>query len=136
MPSPIESTTPIGISQRARPIQAPMMRPTASMPSATATYALPRIGRPITLVNASTPSPRATSDTVTRPSLDFCRGGRGGTGGYGPGFSPGYCGNTCGDRGYAWYPSDAAYGLELAYGPYGANGGRYPGGPEAGGMGG
>jgi hypothetical protein len=59
--------------------------------------------------------------------------GTGGGGGTWP--SPGYAYVDVALDGEVGYPSDAAYGLVLAYGPCGANGGPYDGGPDVGGGG-
>src|SRR5438874_749280 len=63
----------------------------------------------MTSTSATTPIDSSASESVSRPSRDGSRGGLTGGGGGGGGTpSPGY-----------------GYGL-LAYGPYGANGARYP----------
>src|SRR5256714_7882244 len=119
IPSMSASTIPSAIRPRDRPNQAPSTRPTPTMARATATYpANGIVPCPITSTSPTTPRPSRIREKVTRPRRE---GGRTGLTGAGAVTSPG-----CG------------YG-PLVYGPYGANGGWYPGvstGPVGGAYGG
>src|SRR4051794_39402399 len=111
--------TASAIRPRARPNQAPTIRPSPIVASAAAKNAETGTCAPAALSSASTPITTSTPKNVTRPSFDFSFGGLGGFGGL-TGGGPGGVAD------------------EPAYGPCGANGGRYPpdGGPNCGGCGG
>src|SRR5690606_6388122 len=98
-------TKPRAMSHRARPNQVPTSSPNAMVTSAAAKYPDGGIATASERSSAATtPRTRKTIEKVSAPSRDRSFGARGGGGGGG--------GN------------DGGCGGRLAYGPWGANGGR------------
>ena len=101
------ATMASAISPRARPNQAPTIRPSAIVASAAAKYAeTGTLSAGHVRAAASRPITMSSAKNVIRPSFDFSRGGFGGFGGLAGG-GGGYGGCA-----------------EPAHGPCGANGGR------------